>query len=284
MANLKQIRKRISSVTSTQQITSAMKMVAAAKMRRAQENIVKARPYAFRLRQLLGDLARITDPQLHPLLARREPERTALVLVTGDRGLCGGFNSNIIRRVELFLREEQRGETQLVPVGRTGHDWYRRRTHPLLQHYTSFFNELSFSHAQSIGTMVIDLYTRFELDRVQVVYNEFKSAVRQDVVVETLLPIDLEQGAQTHTECLYEPDAPTLLDSILPLHINYQFWRILLESNAAEQGARMTAMEAATENATEMIAELTLHYNQARQAAITTEISDIVGGAEAISN
>ncbi|MBC8477907.1 MAG: ATP synthase F1 subunit gamma [Candidatus Delongbacteria bacterium] len=283
MANLKQIRKRITSVTSTQQITSAMKMVAAAKMRRAQENIVKARPYAFRLQEVMGDLARITDPQLHPLLARRDPHRTALVMVTGDRGLCGGFNSNIIRQVEIHLKVEQ-GETQLVPVGRIGHDWYRRRTVPILKQYTSFFNDLAFTHATSIGSMIIDLYTRLELDRVEIIYNEFKSAVRQDVVVETLLPIDIEQGTQSHNECIYEPDAVTLLNSILPLHINYQLWRILLESYAAEQGARMTAMEAATDNAAEMIAELTLHYNQARQAAITTEISDIVGGAEAISN
>ncbi len=283
MANLKQIRKRISSVTSTQQITSAMKMVAAAKMRRAQENIVNARPYAFRLREVMGNLARITDPQLHPLLARREPERTALVFVTGDRGLCGGFNSNIIRKVELHLKEDS-SPTELVPVGRVGNDWFRRRTTPILEQYTGFFNDLDFSHATSIGSMIIDLYTRLELDRVEIVYNEFKSAVRQDVVVETLLPISIEASDQDYSECLYEPNAVELLDSILPLHINYQLWRILLESNAAEQGARMTAMEAATDNATEMIGELTLHYNQARQAAITTEISDIVGGAEAISN
>ena len=283
MANLKAIRKRISSVNSTQQITSAMKMVAAAKMRRAQENIVNARPYAFRLREVLGNLARITDPQLHPLLARREPARTALVFVTGDRGLCGGFNSNIIRKVELQLKEDS-SPTELVPVGRVGNDWFRRRTTPILEKYTGFFNDLDFTHATSIGSMIIDLYTRLELDRVEIVYNEFKSAVRQDVVVETLLPIAIEDSELEYSECIYEPNATALLDSILPLHINYQLWRILLESNAAEQGARMTAMEAATENAAEMISELTLHYNQARQAAITTEISDIVGGAEAISN
>jgi len=283
MAQLKQIKRRIVSVTSTQQITNAMKMVAAAKLRRAQENIVAARPYAYKLRDVLSDLARVTEPDRHPLLARRAPEKTAVVVVTGDRGLCGAFNQNIIRRTSQLLDEEPQGKN-LVLVGRKGYDYFKKRDYSILDQYTGFFNSLDFSNATSIGQMLIDLYTNLELDRVVMVYNEFKSAIRQDLVVERLLPVQIEESNEPVTgDYLYEPTPEIILDRILPMHLNYQIWRILLESFAAEQGARMTAMESATDSASDMIQELTLKYNQARQAAITQEIAEIVSGAEAIN-
>jgi len=284
MANLKQIRTRIVSVKKTQQITSAMRMVAAAKMRRAQENILRARPYAHKLREVMAHLARVTDAQMHPLFARREPRRVLLVVVTGDRGLCGGFNNNIIRTAQHFIDDFRGDELQLFTVGRKGDDFFKKRTTPIMERLISFFNDLDFGHAVTLGQKVMELYGGGELDQVMVLYNEFKSAVRQDVILEELLPVDptLVEEEECKQEFLYEPDAMSVLKSIVPLHINNQFWRILLESNAAEQAARMTAMESATDNAEEMIRELTLHFNRARQAAITQEISEIVGGAEAI--
>ena len=283
MASLKQIRRRIASVKSTQQITKAMKMVAAAKLRRAQENIIKARPYSLKLREVIRDLAAYTERERHPLLAIREPEKVAIMIVTADRGLCGSFNSNIIRRAVDVIKSEDTDDIRLINVGRKGHDFFRKRGYNIIQRHIELFRDLHFGNAASIGKSVTDLYVQEELDRVYLVYNEFKSAVQQKVIVEQLLPIIPEPPGEGFAfDFLYEPSSAAVLDGILPRYINVQLWRVLLESNAAEQGARMTAMENATENADELIDDLTLHYNKARQAAITKELLEVVSGAEGL--
>ena len=276
MATLKEIRRRIASVKSTQQITKAMKMVAAAKLRRAQMNIEKTRPYALKLRDTIASLALRTDHNRHPLLAVREPENTAVMVVTGDRGLCGSFNSNIIRKVENTLE----GEEELIVVGKKGVDYFTRRNWNVVQKHSGIFRELNFGNAASIGEMVVRYYTEANLDRVLLIYNEFKSAVRQFVVLEQLLPVKpVEIDELYPQDYIFEPSPEDVLNRLLPLNVNMQLWRALLESNAAEQGARMTAMENATDAAQEMIDSLTLHYNKARQASITREIMDIIGGS-----
>ena len=281
MPSLKQIRRRISSVKSTQQITKAMKMVAAAKLRRAQENMVKARPYSWKLRDVIRDLASYTEPERHPLLAVREPKKVAILIVTGDRGLCGSFNSNIMRRAVEIIGSEKTTDVRLITVGRKGYDFFRKRGYHIIQHYIELYRYLNFGNAVDIGEAVTRLYKQQELDRVYLVYNEFKSAVRQFVTVEQLLPVIPEPPGEGFTyDFLFEPSSAAVLDGILPRYVNVQMWRVLLESNAAEQGARMTAMENATENAEELIGDLTLHYNKARQAAITKELLEVVSGAE----
>ncbi len=283
MATLKEIRRRITSVKKTQQITKAMKMVAAAKLRKAQDNIIKARPYAYKLNDVLANVASRVNRSMHPLLDERDPEKIAYVVLTGDRGLCGGFNNNIIRKSKEIIQTEGIENYQLVTVGRRGHEHFERREYPILDRYINFFNNLEYAHAQVITDKIIDLYIKNELDRVVLIYNEFKSAVSQKIVVDQLLPVKaIEVESKGMIDYIYEPEPVKILDTILPLHVGIQIWRVLLESYAAEQGARMTAMENATDSAQEMIENLTLHYNRARQAAITKEISEIVGGAEAL--
>ncbi len=284
MPNLKQIKRRIGSVKSTQQITKAMKMVAAAKMRKATEAIERARPYAERLGEVLGRAAAGAGDLDHPLLEQREVKKVLFVLVTADRGLCGGFNSNLIRRTQQLIRETPAGvEPLLYCVGRKGYDFFKRRDTPIVEHLTGLFNDLDFSHATSIGARLRELYTAGEVDRVVLVFNEFKSAVQQVMHEDELLPFSVEQGGEAHGETIFEPDAESLLGTLLPMTVNRVLWRVLLDSYAAEQGARMTAMESATDNAGEMLGQLTLQYNRSRQAAITQEIAEIVGGAAAIS-
>lgn len=287
MATLRDIRRRIGSVKSTQQITKAMKMVAAAKLRRAQENILKARPYAYRLNQVLGHVAGLVDRDLHPLLEEREARRVGYVVVTADRGLCGAFNQNILRKAteELEKQRAQGKDVFVISIGRHARDYFRRRSYSVINEFTDFFNHLEFAHASRIGTEIIRLFTQRELDHIHLVYNEFKSAIQQNLTVEQLLPIQpkLPDLGMRKLEYIYEPSPDKILDSLLPKQINIQLWRVLLESNAAEQGARMTAMEMATDNASEMIDRLTLHYNRVRQATITKEITEIVGGAEALN-
>ncbi len=287
MATLRDIRRRITSVKSTQQITKAMKMVAAAKLRRAQENILRARPYAYRLGQVLGHVAGLVDRNLHPLLEEREAKCVGYVVVTVDRGLCGAFNQNILKKTtaELEAQRENKREIQVLAIGRHARDFFKRRDYPLILEYTDFFRTLEFANAVRIGSEIIRLYEQKELDRVFLIYNEFKSAIQQNVIVEQLLPIQPVKPdvGRRRLEYLYEPSPDKILEALLPKQINIQIWRVLLESNAAEQGARMTAMEMATDNATEMIDNLTLHYNRVRQATITKEITEIVGGAEALN-
>ena len=284
MPSLKQIKRRIGSVTSTQQITRAMKMVAAARLRRAQENIIKARPYSLKLRQVIRELAARTDRSVHPLLDDRSAKNVAIVVVTGDRGLCGSFNTNIIREAQQVMEEESEAKVSLITVGRKATDFFARRDFNISESLSNFFNELHFSHAAKLGQIIVQGYQQHGLDRVYLVYNEFKSAIQQFVIREQLLPIipDEFEEDESHTDFLFEPSEKLILDAILPQYINIQLWRVLLESYAAEMGARMTAMENATESAGELIDMLTLHYNKARQAAITTELLEVVSGAESL--
>ena len=293
MPTLRDIRRRIASVESTRQITNTMRMVAAAKLRRAQERILAARPYSDELDRLLSSLALRAKRDVHPLLAERESVgKVGLVVVTADRGLCAGFNGNILRRASLYLEEHRDKEVALFLVGRKGRDFFRRfagtqrnRRGPLVVgEQVGLFDRLEYRHSREIVEQAIEWYTSGEVDRVDLIYNEFKSAVRQDVVVHPLLPIVPAEpkSDESMTDYLYEPSEEAVFDRLLPRHLAIQVWRMLLESSAAEQGARMTAMESATENADEMIEMLTLSYNKARQDTITKELLDIAGGAEAL--
>ena len=279
------IRRRIRSVKNTQQITKAMKMVAAAKLRRAQERMFAARPYAAGLRQVLASVSTRVDVNAHPLLQSREPEKNVVVIiVTADRGLCGAFNSNVIRAAQNFIREHNFESVELLTIGRKAGDFFKRRPIPIRENvYVA--QALSIEVARAIADGLIKDFIDEKIDGVYVVYNEFKSLIAQHVRAERLLPIVPEfvpaPDQATPIDYLYEPGPEQILSDLLPKHIEFQLYRVLLESAAAEQGARMTAMEAATKNASDMINFLTLTYNRIRQAAITKEIIEIVSGASA---
>lgn len=262
-----------------------MRMVAASKLRKAQEKIIATRPYSRQLGALMAHLASVEGAQIpHPLLAEREPRRVCLVVVTADRGLCGSFNNNIIRKALTRLEHYSQAEVSVMAIGRKGRDYLRRRKAPVTAEEVNLFNRLAFGHAVSIARQLTDLYAAAQIDRVEVIYNEFKSALQQFVVLEQLLPIipAPPAGDSFFVDYLYEPSPAQILEALLPRHVNFQLWRILLESSAAEQGARMTAMENATNNASQLIDDLTLDLNKARQTMITKELMDIVGGAEAL--
>jgi F-type H+-transporting ATPase subunit gamma len=287
VANLKDIRRRIAGVQSTQQITRAMKLVAAAKLRRAQERIESQRPYALQLRSMIAALAERADETAHPLLRRRELRNVELLVLTSDRGLCGSFNINICRTTEAYVREHRDVHEQagLVIVGRKGNEYFKRRpAYTIQKYYREILTNPEFGNVSEIGRDITARYTDRDLDGVFMVYNEFKSAASQKVVIDQLLPIDTSDVEHTSSQIdyLYEPDRSAILERILPLHVNIQIWRAVLESLASEMGSRMTAMDAATKNAGELLAALTLQYNRARQEAITNELMDIVGGAEAL--
>ena len=284
MSTLRDIKRRITSVKNTEQITKAMKMVAASRLRRAQEAIQASRPYAHKMLEVLSSLALRTNPQAHPLLATREPKKVDLLVVTSDRGLCGAFNSNIIRRAEAFIREHPDWEFTLHLVGRKANDYFKRRDYEIRKVSLNVLSDISFSHAVAIGNDMVENYLGEEFDQVYMVYNEFKSAMQQTVIVEQLLPIkpmDITEEVNT-VEYSFEPSEEVLLEELLPRHINTQVYRVFLESVASEHGARMTAMEAASKNAEEMIDKLTILYNRTRQAAITTELIEVVSGKEAM--
>ncbi len=285
MATLRDIKRRIASVKSTQQITKAMKLVAAAKLRRAQERILEARPYAFKMQEVLASLALRADPQSHPLLQRRESSRKILVVIAADKGLCGAFNSNIMRRSLEVLRGTA-GEVAvtLVVVGRKARDFYRRRPYTIRSEQVGFFDRLAYAHAAALGRELVNAYAAEEADEIQLVYNEFKSVTTQRVVVERLLPIEPLPPTEEFAalDFVYEPSPGAILEGLLPKHIEVQVYRALMESLAGEYGARMTAMDAATKNASEMIDLLTLQFNKARQERITKELLEVVGGAEAL--
>lgn len=290
MPSLQSLRRKIASVKNTQKITKAMKMVAAAKLKRAQDRILSSRPYAHQLRDVVRHLAERASPISHPLLRKREGHKTELLVITSDRGLCGAFNANILRQAAEFLKEhaEQGEQVSVSPAGRKGCDFFRRRTWTIRQEWPGIFDRLSFEHALDMGQDIIQHYNDGTFDQLYVVYNEFKSVMQQRVVVEKLLPIeslDEEVGsspAKAVGAYLFEPDEDDLLQTLLPKHFQVQAFRVLLESAAAEQAARMTAMDGATRNAGELIQKVTLFYNKTRQAAITKELMDIVGGAEAL--
>jgi F-type H+-transporting ATPase subunit gamma len=286
MATLREIRNRISSIHSTQQITKAMKMVAAAKMRKAQESILAIRPYAYKLRDLIADLsATVSEDGSVPLMEKRPVEKTLFVVIAADRGLCGAFNSNIFRSLLERLHKSQKEDYALFTVGRKSYDFFNKRNYPIEDHKINFFNWLDFSDAIEISRNLVSLYNSKKYDRIEIVYNEFKSAISQLVISEQFLPFMPDEESEqdrSQVDFLYEPDKITILNEVIPKNLNVQIWRMLLESNAAEQAARMTAMENATENAQEIVDKLTIFYNRSRQASITTEITEIVSGAEAL--
>ncbi|HEY5935507.1 MAG TPA: ATP synthase F1 subunit gamma [Kofleriaceae bacterium] len=287
--NLKAIRKRIATVKNTQKITRAMKLVAAARLRRAQENITRMRPYAQQTLQMLSSLAARAgeDEELHPLLARRKPDNVLLVVLSSDRGLAGSFNAQISKAAFRFYQElrAQGSNVTVGAVGRKGRDYLRRRGVPVKHSFSNIYEDLKYEKANIIGDAVVAEYAGRELDACYLVYNEFKSAITQKVKIERLLPIEPIAIAVTDSaiDYIYEPDQKTILNTLLPLYVNVEIYRALLESVASEHGARMTAMDNATRNAKDMIARLTLQANRARQAAITTELTEIISGAESIN-
>lgn len=300
MPTLIDFRRRIRSVRNTQQITRAMKFVAAAKLRRAQERIFAARPYARQIgRVLRSAMARMEHP-VHPLLERRPEERVLVLVVTGDKGLCGAFNTNVLRRTIEFLREYRSRELKLIPVGKKGRDALRKRRYSFHAEYVNVTLRLDFAQAKQIARQVNELYSTAQVDAVYAVYNEFKSVLAQKLVIEKLLPVEPETFAAEEREAdrghgmlpvrpgaagamlvdyIYEQPPEEIFGRMIERHVETQVFRVLLESAAAEHAARMTAMDAATNNASELIDSLTLHMNKVRQAAITKEIIEVVSGA-----
>lgn len=265
-----------------------MKMVAAARLRRSQINMEQARPYARRINEVLQHLLPVIDRSLNRLLDVRELEQIGFVIITADRGLCGGFNANIIRTATSLLKDYDRDKVSLICIGKKGRNHFIRQGYNVIGEYVDFWNDLSFHHAAGIVEQITHLYLENNLDQVYLIYNEFKNVVRQEVVTQQFLPLVLTETVEDDEnspglgEFLFEPSEQEIVNSLVPRHLNVQVWQALLESNAAEQAARMNAMGSATENASEMISTLTLDYNKARQAAITKELLEIVSGAEAL--
>ena len=297
MPSLIDLRRRVRAVKNTQQITKAMKMVAASKLRRAQERMSAARPYATQLQRVLGSVASRVDPSIHPLLVAREitPEsRTLVIVVSGDKGLCGSFNTNLIKAAAAFVLGSAQ-KCALGLVGRKGRDYFGRRGFTVAFEEVGIFQRLKLADAQRIAQTAVDVFVKGEVDRVVLVYNEFKSVISQRAVVQQLLPIasaDVDSAAAaskaeaaTHLaqiDYLYEPSPQEIFNQLLPRYVEVQVYRALLESNAAFFAAQMTAMDAATKNSAEMIDSLTLYMNKVRQAAITREIIEVVSGAQAL--
>jgi len=286
MATLKAIRKRIGSVRNTQQITRAMKMVSAAKLRRAQDAAVAARPYAEKMTELLNNVAARVSSEAHPLLRAREEKKVLLAVFTSDRVLCGGYNANLIRAAEAFMRKNSDKEVELALVGRKGADYFRRRRRAIADRYTGILAVPADEMAAEIGEKLIARFSDGETDAVYILYSRFRSALSQVPTLEKILPVALEESAAASaehaTEYLYEPGLEQLLASLLPRITDVAIQRALLEATASEHGARMTAMDSATGNASKMIGSLTLQMNRARQASITRELMEIIGTAEAL--
>ena len=293
MANLRDIRNRIESIQNTKQITRAMKMVAAAKLRKAQNRIEEARPYAVKMQEVVARLTGAAEEEYDLLEKRNEIKNVLFIVVSSDRGLCGGFNNNLFKVVENEIAENfsdyhKSGNLSLLTIGRKGTNHYEKRNYKVSESYPGFFDSVEFGKTSDLIKAVISAFKKGTYDEVYLAYNEFKSVIAQNRKVEQMLPIDpesLDTGEKDieYIDYIYEPDAASILKELLPLHIKIQLWRAILESNAAEQGARMTAMDNATENAEELEDDLQLEYNRARQSAITTEISEIISGAQALS-
>ena len=282
MANLKDIRNRIKSVKSIQKVTKAMKMVAAAKMRRAQEHMEEARPYSQRLTEVIQHLLPDVDREILDLLDVRSVKRVAYVVVTSDRGLAGSFNTNVLKKAQKDIDTIGKNNVDIFCIGKKARDYYKQREYTIIDSHTDFWNELYYGDAIRIGKGIISHFTEKRVDEIHVVYNEFVNVANQYVESEKLLPLEFEGEESVQLDRLYEPDKNELVKSLIPRHLNIQVWKYLLESFASEQAARMVAMENATENAEEMIKDLTMEFNKARQASITKEILEIVGGAEAL--
>jgi len=296
MATLRDIKQRIVGVKNTQKITKAMKMVAAARLRKAQERMMEARPYSRKIAELLTRLVKSEQNYHNPFFENREVKNIAVLLITSDRGLCGGFNANVIKRTEELLKDEypsfvEKGTISFYPIGRKGKEYFAKRGINILDSHINVFSDMKFEFAASVVSGLTKRFLEGEIDKVLVVSNKFKSVAQQNLTVSQLLPIEsvetadeTETESSTGTEYIYEPDRASIIGTLLPRYLNSQMWQLLLESYAAELGARMTAMDMATENATELIDSLQLTYNKARQASITKEILEIVSGANALQD
>lgn len=284
MENIRDIKIRIDSIKSTRQITKAMKMVAAANLRKAQNKILTARPYADYIELMLKTICFKNKESRHPLISLPAAEgKTAFVVVTSDRGLCGSFNYNIIRQAMEYI--SQNPQSDIICIGRKGFDYLKKRTDRIIKSHRDLFNQMDFSVSVEVASFLLNLYLQENYTQINVIYNEFKSVIQQRVVIKQLLPFLPPEDDNIHPlDYIYEPDQDTIIEELGRKYIDVEIWRIMLESSAAEQGARMTAMDSATDNASELIGQLTLHYNRARQASITTEIIEIASGAEAIKS
>ena len=293
MANLKEVRNRIASVSSTQQITKAMKMVSAAKLKRATNAIVQLRPYANKLKELLSNLSASLEDGSSPFLAQREPTRVLVVVVSSNRGLAGAFNTNVIKTANNLIAEKyseqlRAGNVSIVAIGKKSQEFYERRKYSVIGNNNELYNDLNFANASLITESIMDGFLKGKYDRVEIVYNHFRNAAVQYLITEQLLPVPKpevkEQDAKaTQIDYILEPSQEEIVEQLIPKNIKIQLYRAVLDSVASEHGARMTAMDKATENAGDLLKALKLSYNQARQAAITTELTEIVSGAAALS-
>ena len=287
MANLKDIRNRIKSVKSIQQVTKAMKMVAAAKMRRAQENMEQSRPYTARLSSMLDNLINDIDRNLLPELEmRNQVNKKLFVVITGDRGMAGAFNTNVTKIAHKAIDDFGKDNSILICIGKKGYSYFKNRNYNILEYYMDFWSELNFQHAIDINSNIIKQFLNESVDQVQIIYNEFVNVGKQEVYNKTFLPLTCnssKQDSPNSSDRIFEPSKEAVVQTLVPKFLNTQVWQYLLESYASEQAARMLAMENATSNAQDMIKDLTLQFNKARQSAITTEMLEIVSGAEALS-
>lgn len=283
MPNLRDVKQRIRSVKNTEQMTKAMKLVSASKLRKAQAAIQTARPYAHKMRDVMNHLVARCNKDLHPLLDNRTGNRVLLVVITADRGLCGAFNSNIVKMTQKLIKENTDREISLFIAGKKGLDFFQNRPYKIQDKYLGWTKDFEYLKAVEIGDMLAQLFIENKTDRIYMVYNEFKSIMQQEVIREQLLPIVSEEaGDDQLTDYIFEPDEETILEDLLKRYMTTQIYRAFLESSASEHGARMTAMDSASRNAKEMIGQLTLFYNRTRQAHITKELIEIVNGAEAL--
>ncbi len=295
MAGLKEVRIRIASVKSTRQITNAMKMVAASKLRRAQNSILKLRPYAAKLKEILQNLSAATDIGGENVYAeQRNPERILLIVIASNRGLCGAFNSNVIKKAleqihSVYAAQHQKNQVKLITIGRRVSEFFMKRKYQVLESHDDFFDQLTFPNVSTLSTKLMQRFVTKEFDRIEIIYNQFKNAATQRLIVERFLPVEpvaaqveeKRQGA-SKADYLYEPDLETLVRELIPKTLKIQIYKSVLDSYAAEMGARMTAMQQATDNAQELLKSLNISYNKARQNAITNELIEIVSGAEAL--
>jgi F-type H+-transporting ATPase subunit gamma len=292
MANLKAIRIRITSFKSTKQITSAMKMVSAAKLRKAQDKIVRLRPYANKLYELLVDLSlSLSDSEIENVYGRvSPPEKILIIVITSNRGLCGAFNTNVINETRRVISEKyndqfRKGNLKLLAIGKKGFDYFRRQKISMLPEQNNLFNDLTFDNVNLVAEQIMNSFTILEFDRVELIYNQFKNAAVQNLTNEVFLPVETVSSGKVKmaaTDYIYEPDKEEIIKELIPKSLKIQFYKAVLDSFVAEHGARMTAMHKATDNATGLIRDLTLQYNKARQAAITNQILEVVSGAEAL--
>ena len=282
MASLKDLRNKIKSIKSIQQVTNAMKMVAAAKLRKSQENMEKARPYTSAIEEMINHLIPDIDRSLLPILETRDIKKKLFLVISSDRGMAGAFNSNIIKKTEEKVSEFGSKNSFLICLGKKSHDYFKRRDYNIIDSYRDFWNTLDISIALQIGEIITHKYLEREIDAVEVIYNEFISVASQKIFCKSFLPVEYNPDEKKSCDLLYEPSKEDVVKTLIPKHLNIQLWQFLLESNASEQAARMVAMENATDNAGEMISDLSIEYNKARQAAITTEIIEIVSGANAL--